>query len=117
MEQRYRLPYYTAFLALAGFCLSLISLQHYVRLKYNLASDPSFCNINAAFNCDAVTMSAWGTVGGLPLASYGIGYYLFLLLFSILSIRAAIITREVSEDILLLSGWVTAILSILLFAI
>lgn len=54
---------------------------HYYGLKFGLNAGDSFCNINDAFNCDAVAASSFSTVFGVPLALWGAATNLVLLYF------------------------------------
>ncbi len=66
-------------LSLVGFALSVIALQQHVLLTNNLSTGPSFCNISSTINCDAVNASEWSSVLGIPIASYGMFFYLVLI--------------------------------------
>lgn len=75
-------------LALGGLALSIISLVHYIRMRLGINEGASFCNISAQFNCDLVNRSRWAAFFGIPLASYGGAFYLFIFLLSFLKHRA-----------------------------
>ncbi len=78
-DRRYQiLVLLVLFLALVGFALSVIALAQHVLLTNNLATGPSFCNISAAINCDVVNASEWSSIFGVPIASYGMFFYLVL---------------------------------------
>jgi protein-disulfide isomerase/uncharacterized membrane protein len=47
-----------------------LALNHY-KLKFGFGDGPSMCNINSQFNCDAVAMSKYATLIGIPLATWG----------------------------------------------
>jgi uncharacterized membrane protein/protein-disulfide isomerase len=56
---------------IVGMLLSAYALWEYVMA----VSDPahvSFCSISASISCDAVARSAWSTIFGIPIASYGV---------------------------------------------
>lgn len=56
-----------------------LTYVHY-RVTTDLTGEyQSFCNINAAFDCDAVAQSPWGRFLGVPIAFFGMLTYLFCL--------------------------------------
>ncbi|MCB0310224.1 MAG: thioredoxin domain-containing protein [Bdellovibrionales bacterium] len=71
-------------LALLGVVISTISLYQHTRLQYGMQSEASFCNLSEKINCDAVNSSEWSSILGIPLASYGIFFYLSLFTLSLL---------------------------------
>lgn len=54
----------------------------YYNANFVADSAPSFCNINNYINCDAVARSSYSTFLGVPLSLYGLGFYVFALIFS-----------------------------------
>ncbi|HEX8816054.1 MAG TPA: vitamin K epoxide reductase family protein [Terriglobales bacterium] len=61
-----------AILALAGICVSGVSLYHHFQ-----TTKTDFCDIGQAFNCDIVNRSIYSTLFGIPVALIGIlGYAL-----------------------------------------
>lgn len=82
-----------ALLGVCGVALSLYSVRQHVQLEYGLQTAPSFCNINATFNCDAVTSSAWATLLGIPVASWGLAFYTLLTGFAAFALVTANSTR------------------------
>lgn len=104
-------------LALVGFALSVVSLDHYVKIHYALSSEPSFCNINAAFDCDAVSRSEWSEFLGVPLASWGMLFYGALGALALIARGGAVMAYSTARSIVLWSGIVTSILSLALFYI
>jgi protein-disulfide isomerase/uncharacterized membrane protein len=66
-------------LAAIGFVVSVMALDQHIRYTHGLASGPSFCNISAYYNCEAVNASKWSTLLGVPIASYGMFFYLLLI--------------------------------------
>ncbi len=61
-------------LALNEFAMSAIAAQIGVDVQ------SSFCSINSDLNCTAVNSSSWALWLGIPVASYGLWFYLILLL-------------------------------------
>lgn len=62
-------------LALMGCVLSIAAhlylTMHYYPLKFGFAAGQSLCNLNAKFDCDAVSASAYSSLLGIPLAAWG----------------------------------------------
>lgn len=74
-----------------------LTAQNY-RLKSGLAEGKSICNISSQFNCDAVALSKYAEVGGIPVAVWGIAtnaVFLFFLivLFTRISVDTARVAR------------------------
>ncbi len=57
---------------------SYLVLQHFT-LKYGLSHEKSICNVSATFNCDAVAMSPYSSIFGMPLALWGSSTHLIML--------------------------------------
>ena len=72
----------TLLLSLVGIVLSSISIFHYAGIKYGFQTQPSFCNISATINCDAVNASRYAEIAGVPVSSLALFFYLALFLFS-----------------------------------
>ncbi len=67
-----------------------LSAQNY-RLKSGVADSKSVCNINSQFNCDAVALSSYSEVAGIPVAVWGLatnGVLLFFLFMMLTRISA-----------------------------
>ena len=64
---------------LGGLYFSWELLTHHIRLKYGYQVEPSLCVINQWIDCDAVAKSEYAELFGIPVASYGMFYYLILL--------------------------------------
>lgn len=45
--------------------------MHYYPLKFGFAAGQSLCNLNAKFDCDAVSASSFSSLFGIPLAAWG----------------------------------------------
>jgi len=88
-----------AVLNLIGVALSLYSLHHHIALEYGLQTEPSFCNISATFNCDAVNASEWSTILGLPIASYGLAFYSLFGLFALLALKPTRVPTEIATAV------------------
>ncbi len=70
-------------LTIIGAILAGYSLYEHTLLKGGFGGGPSICNINAQFNCDAVNASAYSSLFGLPLAGFGLAFYLVFLLWNL----------------------------------
>lgn len=99
-------------LSAAGFTLlavlthTYLALQNY-RLKSGLMDGKSFCNINSQFNCDAVALSSYSEVFGIPVAVWGgltnaaLLVFLLVLLFDLSGAR---------ERLARISFWLAAVI-------
>ncbi len=58
---------------------------HYYPIKFGLAVGDSMCNLNAKFDCDAVSASSYSDLFGIPMALWGAVFYAVLLLLILLS--------------------------------
>jgi len=69
---------------LIGFCLlGLAASSASAYVHYQLLRDPSytsFCDISSSISCETVYRSAYGTVGGVPVALGGVLWFAFALL-------------------------------------
>lgn len=108
----------TIILSVVGLALSYISLDQHVVYTHGFAAGPSFCNINAHLNCEAVTTSEWSMFFGLPVASYGLFLYSILLIGSLAASSAGrTLSLPAWSAITLLIACVASLLSIVLFGI
>jgi len=78
-------------LSVFGVCLSLYLIYHHQAVVGGFLTGPSACNIGGDFDCDAVAKSEYSTLFGIPVASFGLLYYLGVLLFIFFN-------RKVSEE-------------------
>lgn len=58
---------------------------HYYPLKFGFASGQSLCNLNAKFDCDAVSASAYSALLGIPLAAWGMVFNAILFMMILMS--------------------------------
>ncbi len=65
-------------LALFGAVISVYLVYHHVNVVggYNLGQ--SLCNVSSSFNCDDVAKSKYSSLFGMPVASFGLFYFLLL---------------------------------------
>lgn len=108
----------TILLSLIGIGLSYVALQQHVVYVNGFETGPSFCHINAHFNCEAVNASEWSSLFGIPVASYGMFFYSILLLGTLCATtQGRIVSLKTWSGIVLLLSTVASLLSIGLFAI
>lgn len=65
---------WVALCSIVGALVSGLALQHHYQ-----RDSSSFCNINAAFDCDVVNRSSYSKIAGVPVALVGMLLYLLLL--------------------------------------
>ncbi|MBI5370128.1 vitamin K epoxide reductase family protein [Candidatus Uhrbacteria bacterium] len=65
-----------------------LAISSYSFLHNRGFTSGSFCTINETVNCDVVNKGAYSTVVGIPVALVGVLGYGFLVLASILKVRA-----------------------------
>lgn len=101
--------------ALIGFALSVLSLYQYVSLSLGHENPSSFCSISAHVDCAKIHTSQWSSFLGKPLASYGLGFYLLIVIISVLGLANRVMSREESRDFIFLSSFFASLASIALF--
>ena len=52
---------------------------HSYELKLGFSEKPSLCNVNDHMNCDAVSLSSYSNLFGIPLAAWGMATHLILI--------------------------------------
>lgn len=76
-------------IALGGTFLSILAhldlTRHYYPLKFGYASGQSVCNLNAKFDCDAVSASAYSAFAGIPLSAWGLAFNAVLFMMILLA--------------------------------
>jgi protein-disulfide isomerase/uncharacterized membrane protein len=76
-------------IALTGCLLSIFAhlylTFHYYPLKFGFAAGQSICNLNATFDCDAVSASSYSSLFGMPLSVWGGMTNLVLFLFILIA--------------------------------
>ncbi len=68
MKNRVRLALMSSLISVAA---HLYLALHYYPLKVGFAASQSLCNLNAKFDCDAVSASVYSDLFGIPLAIWG----------------------------------------------
>ncbi len=82
MKKRIQLAVVSCLLSVAG---HLYLVLHYYPLKFGFATGNSLCNLNAKFDCDAVSASAFSAFLGIPLAVWGVVFNAILLCLILIS--------------------------------
>jgi uncharacterized membrane protein len=108
----------TIILSVVGLVLSYVALDQHVVYSHGIATGPSFCHLNAHFNCEAVNTSEWSMLFGLPVASYGLFFYSFLLIVSLAaSSTGRILSLQTWAAITVCFACMASLLSFALFGI
>ena len=84
---------WSAFFATLGLVASTASTW----VHYRILNDPtyaSFCDVNATFSCTEAYSSRYGAVGGVPVAVFGMIFFLFVLGLVALCSRSAAASRN-----------------------
>ena len=81
-------------LFLIGIGISSYLVYHHYQLLNGEAGFGSFCSINTTIDCDAVNASVYSEILGIPLATWGLSYYLFAFVLSFTGWRNAFARRE-----------------------
>jgi len=72
------------FFALLGMLAAAYSVRHWFMLEQGVGGE-SICNINDYWNCDKVTQSVYGNWFGIPIGVFGLLYWAFVVMVSMLS--------------------------------
>jgi len=62
--------------ALIGIGLSYISISEYFSIQKSGLENQSFCTVNNFINCDLVNASSYSTLFGIPVAGWGLLFYI-----------------------------------------
>lgn len=103
--------------SLIGTALSALSLYQFVSLHMGSQHESSFCSISEHVNCEQVHMSDWSSIGGVPLASFGLGFYLLMIVVALLGMSGQVLRREESRDFITVSAFLASLSSVALFLI
>jgi protein-disulfide isomerase/uncharacterized membrane protein len=112
-----RLRWLVLVLGLVGFAISFEALRQHILHTNGLAVGDSFCDISQYVSCNAVNSSEWSTFLGIPIASYGIFFYLSLIGLSLLSGSKKAVSYRAMASLFLLGGAVAVVLSLALLAL
>lgn len=74
---------------------------HYYDLHFSSSAAESACNINSVFNCDAVALSSYSSFMGIPLATFGMGFHVIMLLLTITLLMGFTSKPERAESLLI----------------
>ena len=104
-------------LLIVGCVLSLVSLYHHVGYTGGYLQGSSFCTISDKFNCEAVNASVWSSFLGVPVASYGLFFYVILFGIITFAQRSGLFNPIQLRGILFLWTFLGVLFSVVLFAI
>ena len=69
-------------LSVAGLGVTLYLTNHYMQVHFPQGIvEPSACDINQTFNCDASTLSPVSNIFGIPISALGLLFFLNLFIF------------------------------------
>jgi uncharacterized membrane protein/protein-disulfide isomerase len=114
---RHNSKFWTYVLSSTGAVVSLVALYEHVIYRYGLAKGPSFCNISQHINCEAVNASEWSVFLGVPIASYGIFFYIAVLGLLWVSGPGRRVSDEQSNQVVFVGTLFGSLISLALFAI
>lgn len=103
-------------LSLVGVWLSGLSLHEYLSVKSGLDGF-SLCKIGQNFDCAAVSQSSWSILWGIPLASWGIVFYVFTFVLQVLATKKNLFFKDTAASIFLVTYSLASIFSIFLFLV
>ncbi len=112
-----RLRIFVVVLGLAGFAISFEALRQHILQTHGLAVGGSFCDISQYVSCNAVNASAWSTFLGIPIASYGIFFYLSLVGLCLLTGQGKAVSFRAMASLAILGGALAVVLSLFLFSL
>ncbi|MEY4615508.1 MAG: hypothetical protein RJB66_468 [Pseudomonadota bacterium] len=69
--------------SLAALAVHFYLTKHFHELHLGLSSGSAACNINKTFNCDAVSASNFSSLGGIPIALWGLTTQIVLLILTL----------------------------------
>jgi len=99
-----------------GVGLSIYLLLQHVALEFDTHSERSLCAVNAAFDCDAVAVSSYAEIFGVPWAALGLSFYLAIIILIGLAFFLRREVGEALEGLVLLALAFSAVLGLLLTA-
>ena len=82
MKKRIQLAVISTLISIIGHAYLAV---HYYPLKFGFASGHSACNLNAKFDCDAVSASSFSALFGIPMAVWGAAFNAVLLVLILLA--------------------------------
>ena len=81
-------------LSAIGWVNSLYTLWHRQQLQIEGMTKSSFCNVGGTLNCDAVALSRFSALYGIPTAAFGMLYYSILFILSIWGILQIVDNKD-----------------------
>lgn len=92
-------------------------VSEYYPLHYGLGGGESICNINAVFDCSAVSASAYSAVFGVPIAAFGAAFNLIMLLYFATTFLGLVKNKERAQRELLWMATASVVASVIMGAI
>ncbi len=83
-----------------GWANALYTLYHRQSLYAQGLTRPSFCNMGASLNCDAVALSTWSSFAGMPTSALGLVFYSFFIFLSLWGMVRLLDHKEAGTEIL-----------------
>jgi protein-disulfide isomerase/uncharacterized membrane protein len=104
-------------LAVVGTAISLLAYKTHLAVQLGVEDAGAGCRLNQHFDCAAVIGSEWSVFFGIPLALWGIAFYLTVFAVTRWSAPGRTIDQRGGAAVLWGMGAVSAVASILLFAV
>jgi len=73
-------------LGILGAVISALTIDLHVRIAIDPSLAPSYCHVSDTVDCLPVIGSAWSEFFGIPLGSYGISFYVVIVVLGILGL-------------------------------
>ena len=96
------LYFFQLFSALTGVGLSLYLFIQHTRLKSGIQESASFCTFGKFADCDAVNVSQFSEIGGVPIAAFGALVYFLIFLIALGAGPASVLFTRFQKAILFL---------------
>ena len=96
--------------AILGIAVATYSTNHQIQFN-KLGKTDSVCNIKESLNCDTIAADSFAMILDVPLATWGLGYFLanLTLLFLALSHRAKFVEYIQTYSLMVLIGVLTSV--------
>ena len=104
VKKYFSFKYRIAFISILGFLASCYLLFHHMKVKASIGLGDSFCSINNYINCDKIALSSYSEILGVPIAVFGISFYLVLFYFSFVAGKSKIFNIKLDALIYFLTA-------------
>lgn len=109
--------WFVVILSVFGLAAASVALYEHVVYANGLATEASFCSINAYIDCTKVNTSEWSKIFGLPIGAYGVFFYGTLLGLSLTALFTRFVSKQDALAISFLAGLFASLCSVILLAI